>query len=556
MPLALYSLLAFTPILTAFLLLMVANRPATQAMPVVYLVTVAIALLIWKVPFVQVAASTVEGLVTTLEILYIVFGAILLLNVLQESGAISKIRQGLLSISRDRRVQVILIAWLFGSFIEGASGFGSTAVICVPLMVAIGFPALEAVIAAVMIQPTASAFGAVGTPIIIGMESGLDGAEAVKQELVRLGLSSSDYLAEVGAKTGLIQGAIGLFIPLLLVMFMTAYFGERRSWKDSLPIAQFALFAGLAFVVPYVLTAVLIGPEFPSLLGGLVGLAVVVPAAKRGFLIPEEIWDFPDRAEWPSAWSGAYRSEPSKPVQMTAFQAWTPYLLLGLFLILSRLRFLPFRAWLQSIQINFPNIFGTEVSASTQPLYLPGTIFILVVIIAYFLCRMQPKQMKRAIAMATQKLWGTALAIGASVPMATVFINSGVNASGLASMPLTLADGVSRLLGPAWTFFAPVIGMMGTFVSGSATVSNIMFSLFQFGVAEKIGTSTSLILALQLVGATAGNMIAVGNIVPAVATVGLIGREGVVLRQLLLPMLLYLTVAGVMGVLAVYILGF
>jgi lactate permease len=554
MPLALYSLLALAPILTAFLLLVVANRPATQAMPVAYLMTAIIAMLLWKVPFIQVVASTVEGLIVTLEILYIVFGAILLLNVLQESGAISKIRQGLLGISRDRRIQVIVIAWLFGSFIEGASGFGSTPVIIVPLLVSIGFPAMAAVIPAMLIQTTATAFGAVGTPIIIGLDSGLEGAQAVEQEIARLGLNFADYLNVITVKTALIQGAIGLFLPLLIIVVMTAYFGERRSWQEALPAAGFALFAGLAFVVPYVLTAVMIGPEFPSLVGALVGLAIVVPAAKAGFLQPKQTWDFPDRAQWSPAWLGTSRSEISDTsASMTGLQAWLPYLLVGVFLALSRLRFLPLRQWLQSAQINFANIFGTNVSISTQPLFLPGTVFIVVAICAYFLHQMQAKQMQRAIAGAAGKLLSTALAIGASVPLAKVFINSDVNASGLASMPLTLADGASSLLGQIWPFFAPVVGMVGTFVSGSATVSNMMFSLFQFGVAEQIGASASTILALQCVGATAGNMIAVSNIVPAVATVGLLGREGILLRQLLLPLIFYLVLAGMIGVFAVSI---
>lgn len=554
MTLALYSLLALTPILTAFLLLVVANRPATQSMPVAYLVTVVIALFIWKVPFVQVAASTVEGLVTTLEILYIVLGAILLLNTLQESGAINKIRQGLLSISRDRRVQAILIAWLFGSFIEGASGFGTPAVICVPLLVAIGFPAMAAVIIALIIQTTPSAFGAIGTPILIGVQSGLGGSEAVNQEISRLGLNFSDYLAEIGTKTGLIQGIIGIFIPLLLVMTMTAYFGDRRSWKEGLQIFRFALFAGLAFAIPYTLTAFLIGPEFPSLIGGLVGLAIVVPAAKQGFLIPQKIWDFPDRHQWSPAWLGSSSEETISPtpVKMTALQAWTPYGLVSLLLVLSRLRSLPLRQWLQSAQINFSHIFGTNISISTQPLFLPGTLFIVVVTITYFLHRMQAVQMKRAIAGAIQKLLSTALAIGASVPMAKVFINSGVNSAELASMPLTLADGASSLLGQAWPFFAPMIGLIGAFVAGSVTVSNMMFSLFQFGVAEQIGASSSVILALQVVGAAAGNMIAVTNIVAAVATVGLVGREGILLRMLLPPVIFYLVFAGVIGMLSVF----
>lgn len=555
------SLLAIAPILVSFVLLVIANRPATQAMSAAYVVTVLLALLVWRVPFLQVAASTVEGFIVTLEILYIVFGAILLLNVLQESGAISKIRQGLLSISRDRRVQLVVIAWLFGGFIEGASGFGTPAVICVPLFVSIGFPAMAGVIAMLLIQSTASAFGGIGVPILIGLESGLEGDAAIQQEVAQRGMDFSTYLAEIVAKTGLIQGAIGVFMPLLLIMAITTYFGKRRTWKDALPATRFALFAGLAFVIPYTLTAVLIGPEFPTLLGGLVGMAIVLPAAKRGFLAPKQKWDFPDPSEWPASWSGTSLSSladtaNTTPVKMSAIKAWIPYILLSLLLFLSRVRALPLRGWLQSVQIDFLNIFGTTVSISTQPLFLPGTFFIVVVIVAYFLYRMEAAQMQRAIAGAMQKLWGTALAIGASVPMAKVFINSDVNNAGLLSMPLTLADGVSSLAGAAWPFFAPFIAMTGAFVAGSTTVSNLMFGLFQFGVAQQIGVSTSLVLALQVVGAAAGNMVAVSNIVAAVSTVGLMGREGIVLRKVLPVNLIYLFAAGLIGILAASVFSF
>jgi lactate permease len=550
MQLALYSLLAISPIVVAFLLLIVANRPATQAMSAAYAVTVLLALLVWRVSVLHVAASTVEGLIVTLEILYIVFGAILLLNVLQESGAMTKIRRGLLSISRDRRVQIIIIAWLFGGFIEGASGFGTPAVICVPLFVSIGFPAMAGVVAMLLIQSTASAFGAVGVPILIGLKNGLEGDAAVQQEIAKAGVSFSDYMAKVVMKTGLIQGAIGIFMPLLIIMAITTYFGSRRSWKDALPAAPFALFAGLAFVIPLTLTAVFLGPEFPTIIGGLVGLAIVVPAAKRGFLAPRQKWDFPDRSEWPDAWSGSSLPPPADaPARMTAFQAWVPYILLSVLLVLSRLHALPFRGWLQAVQIDFNSIFGTTVSISSQPLFLPGTFFIMVVIVAYFLYRMEPAQLQRATVGAMQKLMRTALAIGASVPMAKVFINSGVNGAGLASMPLTLADGVSSLAGAAWPFFAPLIAMTGSFVAGSTTVSNMMFGLFQFGVAQQIGVSSSLILSLQVAGAAAGNMVAVSNIVAAASTVGLTGREGLILRRVLPVNLIYLTIAGLIGIL-------
>lgn len=537
----LYSLVALIPIATVFLLLVVARRPASQAMPLSYLVTVGVALGVWRVPGVEVAASSIQGLVAATEILYIVFGAILLLNTLQESGAIATIRQSLLGISRDPRVQVIVIAWLFGSFIEGASGFGTPAVITVPLLVAIGFPAMAAVVAALIIQSTPSTFGAVGTPIIIGIDAGLDGVPAVNQQLVDLGLTQPEYLTLIGQWAGVIHGVVGTFLPLVLVMVLTAGFGEGRSVLDGLRAWKFALFAGLAFTVPYTLTAYFLGPEFPTLIGGLVGLGIVIPAARRGLFTPKTFWDFPRESEAVSLSNTLPKS------MLTARQAWLPYGLLGLFLLLSRLEFLPIRRGLQSLSLTWTHILGTEVSAATRPLYLPPTVFILVVMITFFLHRMSMQSMQRAVMRTLPILQKTALALGSAVLMARVFINTGINSAGLASMPLALADGMATLAGQSWPFFAPMVGMVGSFVAGSVTVSNMMFALFQFGVASQIDVSTAIILGLQCVGASAGNMICVSNIVTAEATVGLAGCEGLLIRKVFFPTLYYLIFAGILG---------
>ncbi len=549
-----YSLVALLPIATVFMLLVLARRPAGQAMPIAYLITVGIALWVWQVPLREVAASSIQGLVSAAEILYIVFGAILLLNTLQESGAIASIRQSLLGISGDRRVQVIIIAWLFGSFIEGASGFGTPAVIAVPLLVAIGFPAMAAVIAALIIQSTPSTFGAVGTPIIIGINAGLDGVSAVEQQLAELGLSKPAYLMHVGQWAGVFHGIIGTFLPLVLIMTITAGFGDRKSLKDGLAAWKFALFAGLAFTIPYTLTALFLGPEFPTLIGGLVGLGIVVPAARRGFFVPKECWDFPAADHWPDDWSGQAVQPKSQVVRsLSARKAWLPYVLLGLLLMLSRIEFLPFRGWLQVVTLNWSGIFGTEISASMQPLFLPPTVFILVVILTFFIHRMKLQDMQQAVLKALPLLQKTALALGSAVLMARVFINSGDNTSGLASMPLTLADGMATLAGQIWPFVAPFVGLIGSFVAGSVTVSNLMFALFQFGVALHVSVSTALVLGLQCVGASAGNMVCVSNIVAAEATVGLIGCEGILIRKVLIPTLYYVIFAGLLGSLMVFI---
>ena len=156
------AFLAFLPILVAAVFLVGLRWPASRAMPLAYLTCVGLAVFVWQLPGTQIAASSVKGLLITLQLLYIIFGAILLLNTMRESGALQTIRDAFTRITPDRRIQVIIIAWLFGSFIEGSAGFGTPAAICVPLLVALGFPALAAVEAGMMIHCTPVSFGAPG----------------------------------------------------------------------------------------------------------------------------------------------------------------------------------------------------------------------------------------------------------------------------------------------------------------------------------------------------------------------------------------------------------
>ena len=553
MGLTLYYLLALAPIFTVFLLLVIAKRPANQAMPIAYLVTVAIAFLVWRVPISVITASTIQGLVMAVEILYIIFGAILLLNVLQASGAVTSIRQGLLGISPDRRIQAIIIVWLFGSFLEGASGFGTPAAICSPLLVALGFPALGAVMVSLIANSTAVVFGAVGIPVLLGIDTGLNGTPLVNNYIAELSLTYPEYFERIVVRVGVLNSIVGTLIPLFMVACLTRYFGQNKSWREGLEVWQFALFAGLAFTIPATVTSVLLGAEFPSLIGGLVGLAIVLTATQKGFFTPKEIWDFPPRASWLDGWRGSLQIKINPEAnEMSLFKAWIPYVLVGLLLMLSRISLLPFQGFLKAIKLNLINLFGTEITIQSEPFYLPGTIFVVVVLITYFLHNMKIRAVKQATIYAAKILAGTTIVLAAAVPMARVFINSGFNQSNLASMPLTLAAGVSSLAGQSWPLFAPIIGAMGSFISGSATVSNMMFSLFQFGVATEIDVSGAIITALQAMGAAAGNMICVSNVVAASATVGLAGQEGLLIRRVLLPLGYYLIAAGILGLIVIY----
>ncbi|MEJ6656112.1 MAG: L-lactate permease, partial [Pseudomonas sp.] len=142
-----------------------------------------------------------------------------------------------------------------------------------------------------------------------------------------------------------------------------------------------------------------------------------------------------------------------------------------------------------------------------------------------------------------------------TVPMVRILINSGINDAGLPSMPVALAHFVADSVGGIYPLFAPAIGALGAFLAGSNTVSNMMFSQFQFGVAENLGLSTLMVISAQAVGAAAGNMVAIHNVVAASATVGMLGREGLILRKTIWPTLYYVTLTGILTMIGCYVLG-
>jgi len=551
------SILAFIPLVLAGVMLIGFRMQARTAMPVVFVVTALIALLAWDMTFTRVLASTFQGLLLTIAILWIIFGAILLLNTLKHSGGIAAIRNGFSGISPDRRIQAIIVAWLFGCFIEGASGFGTPAAVAAPLMVALGFPALAAVVVGMMIQSTPVSFGAVGTPIIVGVTGGLKQSE-IAQTLAGNGSSWEVFFRLITSEVAITHAICGVLMPLIMVTVMARFFGERKSWGDGMAVAPFALFAGVSFVVPYALAGVFLGPEFPSMIGALVGLAIVVPAARKGFLIPKESWDFPEASKWPSEWVGSMElkfDQIAGRTPISTFMGWVPYVLLAVLLVISRT--VPaVTDGLKSLSLGWSNILGEDgVSGSIEPLYLPGGIICMVVLITFFLHRMKPRDLGAAFSESTKTIFGAGFVLIFTIPMVRILINSGVNASDLVSMPVAMAQLVANGVGDIYPLFAPAVGALGAFIAGSNTVSNLMLSDFQFNVAATLGLSTAMMVALQAVGAAAGNMIAIHNVVAASATVGLLGREGTTLRKTILPTLYYCLLSGVIGLIAFYVIG-
>lgn len=557
------------PILVVGIFLVGLRWSASRAMPLSYITSLILALAVWQVPFNQVAAASVKGVVIALTLLYIIFGAILLLNVLKESGALNRIRQTFTEISPDRRIQAIIIGWLFGSFIEGSAGFGTPAAVAVPLMVGLGFPPLAAVMVGMIIQSTPVSFGAVGTPILVGVKSSIENSPEVAAYFQANGIASLEGgLGMIGFRVAILHACAGVLIPLFVVCMLTKFFGEKKSWREGLAVWPFALFAALAMLIPYLLVARFLGPEFPSLLGGLIGLMIVVTAGRKGFLIPsaDQTWDFPAKKDWASDWQGKIDLQIENERSMSLLKAWSPYLLVASLLVLTRLPKLPLpfvtggdgnrlNSFVKSIVLEHANLFGSEISLKVEPLYIPGAVFVFVSLISIFIFRMKFPQFQKAFSDSSRTIVAASVALIFAVPMVQVFLNSNNGFAGYERMPYVLANAIADLTGRSWPIFAPWLGGMGAAVAGSNTNSNMMFALFQFNVGQRINFDPGWIIALQAVGGAAGNMICVHNVVAASAVVGLIGREGDVIRKTIIPFCYYVLLTGSIGTLIVLMLA-
>ncbi|MFB6349588.1 L-lactate permease [Moraxella sp. ZJ142] len=557
-----YTFLAMLPIIIVFVLLVIMRLPAKYAMSLAYLATALLSYFVWQTSGNQIAAATIHGVLTAVNVLFIVFSAILILNTLKQSGAISAIRRGFMDISPDRRVQMIIVAWLFGCLIEGSTGWGTPSAVAAPLLLALGFPAMACVMAVLIIQSTPVSYGAVGTPLLIGVNSGLENKDDVAAALANAGLDLPAYIFNISGNVGFIHASVGFLIPLILCGFLTLFFGQKRSFAEGLKAAPFALFAGLAFTIPYVLTAKFIGPELPSIVGSVVGMALVIPAAKRGFLVPKQVFDFGPRETWDKDWVSDIAvtdSDDKAAANFSVLRAFSPYLIIIAILIITR-TIAPLKAWLTSdaMSITFANILGTTITNKTQLLYSPGTVLLLVSILCIALFGMKADMVKKSWSESAKTMLAAAPALLFSVPMVQVFINSGTApdaAVQMLAMPKVLAASAADAFEGMWPLVSPWIGALGAFIAGSNTVSNMMFAHFQWGTATQIGLDVmdaAKVVSLQAVGGAAGNMISVHNVVAACAVVGLMNREGYVIRKTLVAMTYYVIQGGLIGMALIF----
>jgi lactate permease len=522
------------PVVSVAVLLVALRMPAARAMPLALVISVVLALVVWQVERVYVAASVIEGWVIAASVVWIVLGAIALLFVMRVSGGLDAIRMEFHDLSADSRVQALLVGWLFVCFIEGAAGFGTPAPVAAPLLIALGFPALPAVALTLIADVSAVTFGAVGTPILVGIAQGIGLNPA----------DSADYdqLQQIALTAAGIDIGVGILVPVAMMWLLTTRFAaspSRRAFREVVPLA---VVSALLYSVPAFLACRFIGIEFGGIVGGLVGMVAMVGLIKSGLLIPKQRWTVSDGYETASVDVPADVAHHGWP----AWKVWGPYLLLTALLLISRL--VPgVKSLLTSVSVGVDDILGTTLSSSFEPFYSPGFIFLIVVVVTALVQGVPRREFAPTARAVGLSVGGTAIVLAAAVPLVRVFLNSGFNNAGLESMPLELAAAATSTMGDAWPLAAPFVGTLGSFVSGSATFSHLMFASLQSDVAGQLGLSQQIVLAQQIGGANAGNMVCVSNVVAVAGVTGLLGREGKIIGSTALVMLAYTAMFALVG---------
>ena len=539
------TLAAAGPILLCIILMTVFSWPAKRAMPLSWLFAAILAAAVWKMELLKISAETVLGFLSAFEILMIIFGAILLMNVLRMSGAMATINNVFQHITKDARIQCVLVGFVFAGFIEGTAGFGTPAALAAPILIGLGFPPLAAASVCLIYNSWPVEPGPVGVPL-------LTASATVRDAVIARG-GDPEKFTRLLTKWVVIPHCIGgTLIVFIGVMVLCKVFGKRHSFKDAFEALPFCLLTSVVVSAIYLVMGIFAGPDLTSMIAFIGALPILIFAAKKGFLMPKRVWTFDGYEEWgEESWGSGTAKSSLKDTGLSPLKAWMPYVIIGVILVLTRVDAFGIKAVLNSdpLILHIHNILGVEgVNWDFKFLYNPGILpFLPIALLTVFFHGLYGKDAGAALKKTGKQISGAAIALLFGVAMVNLYRYTGTGAND--SMLYTLSGAMAALFHGAYFIAAPLIGVLGAFMSGSNTVSNTLFASIQFETASILGMSQVLIVALQAMGGAIGNMICVHNIVAVCATTGTNGNEGRLIRTNIIPCLIYaLTVAILVGI--------
>lgn len=524
-------LLALAPIVILITLILV-FRQSVITSALAALASVVAIVLARGVDGLTVAAAMTRGVFVASEIMLIVFGAIVMLYVVRSMGLLAHVKKLFMDLSTDYRVHVLLVSFGVVYFVEGAAGFGTPAIIAVPLFMALGFKPVWSVVLALLADSIPVSFGAIGLPVIFGVGSVIEPLTSDAGSIV--------------TQTSLLVTVVNVGITILLALLLVATAVRQRggSLRHFTEFVPFAIYSSLAVSMPAFAAAYFIGPELPSVIGGLAGLVIIGVMARRHIALPRDSHDW---AETPAEEEVEERDIVRQDTAL--IKSLSPYALLVLLLVLTRLPYLPLGEWLKSISVGTTSLLGAAIPYSIAPLYSAATILLVCALFALIIFRKHIR-IKETLDSAIRAVGRPFVALVCVLMFVQVFIYSATASAD--SLPVSIARILSETSGALWPFFAPFVGAIGAFVAGSATVSNLIFSGLQFDIALSSHLDVAQMLSLQVMGASFGNIVALHNVVAALTIAGLSEKHSHrIVRANFAPMILLLLVLGFVGLLIV-----
>jgi lactate permease len=535
---------ALIPIVFFFLALAVFRLKGHIAGSITLALSVIVAIFAFQMPAEMALAAAGYGFAYGLwPIAWIIVAAVFLYKLTVKSGQFEIIRSSVMSITDDQRLQVLLIAFCFGAFLEGAAGFGAPVAITAALLVGLGLNPLYAAGLCLIANTAPVAFGALGIPVIVaGQVSGIDAFK-------------------IGAMAGRQLPFLSVFVPFWLVFMMDGLKGVKETWPA-------ALVAGLSFGVTQYLTSNFIGPELPDITSALVSMISLTLFLK--------VWHPQKAGETAvmSAGGAAVMGNPGGSSGSSGFgqprtsvkspytlgqiiKAWSPFLILTVMVTIWTLK--PFKAMfaaggaMQAWTINFPIPYLDQLVMKTAPIVanataMPavykfdliaasGTAILFSAILAMVVLKISPKTGLATFKDTLKELRWAIISIGMVLAFAFVMNYSGMSST----LALVLAG-----TGAAFPFFSPFLGWLGVFLTGSDTSSNALFGSLQATTAHQVGVSDVLMVAANSTGGVTGKMISPQSIAVACAATGLVGKESDLFRFTLKHSIFFATIIGCM----------
>jgi len=528
------SLIALLPIAFFFVALAVLRMKGWLAGTLTVAIALGVALLFYRMPLQQAVAAGAYGFIYGLwPIAWIILGAVFLYKVSVKTGQFDIIRASILSVTEDQRLQMLMVGFAFGAFLEGAAGFGAPVAITAALLVGLGFKPLYAAGLCLIVNTAPVAFGAMGIPIIVaGQVTGLDAFEI-----------------------GQMAGRQLPFLTIIVLFWIMAIMDGWRGVKETWPAV---LVAGGSFAIAQYLTSNFIGPELPDITASLASLVCLTLFLRRW--TPVRIFRFDTEA---SAQAAAQALEAPQYSRGQILKAWSPFLILTAMVTVWSIK--PFKAlfaaggaldhWVlklpvpsldQLVQkmppiVPAPTAYGAVYTFDAVS--ATGTAIMLGAVLAIVLLKMRPAAALRTFAETANELKVPIYSIGMVLAFAFIANYSGLSAT----LALALAH-----TGKAFTFFSPFLGWLGVFLTGSDTSSNALFSALQATTAQQIGVSEVLLVAANTTGGVTGKMISPQSIAIACAAVGLAGRESDLFRFTVKHSLIFTVMVGIITTLQAY----